>query len=224
MNIKRECALRCCQLDKLEKGKHKCLHGEKVSTYSIANDFLAIFEDKYSITFVFQGSNDKDDWITDFQFKKSHDKDYKNTHRGFAMATKRLFTTDIRLRLDSAIASKKQIKAFGHSYGGALAILFLKEVWDDTSYHDLVGASLGAPRVGGYVFCQEFKDSSIDFTRYEFKRDGVPNLPSKFLGYQKESKVEYLRMPFWMYIPLGGIGITAHLFYYRKILGKKKCK
>ncbi|KAK1236058.1 hypothetical protein PQX77_000698 [Marasmius sp. AFHP31] len=79
--------------------------------------------------------------------------------------------------------SASSVKVVGHSLGAALAILntlYLRLQLDSSISVEMIG--YGSPRVGNSAFA-DFAESQIKMTRINNKRDIVPVLPPRLVGY-----------------------------------------
>ncbi|KAF5352827.1 hypothetical protein D9756_006169 [Leucocoprinus leucothites] len=92
--------------------------------------------------------------------------------------------TQILSAVQTAISrhSATKVTIVGHSLGGAIALLdgiYLPLHISGVTFRTI---AYGCPRVGNQAFAN-YVDSHIDFTHINNKKDPVPILPGRFLGY-----------------------------------------
>jgi predicted lipase len=174
------------------------------------SDICIVSNEPARLVIVFQGSKQLPDWINNFEgFRK-----IGGIHEGW-YETFMKFKEEI-LKIVSAEGNNKRVQFFGHSRGGALAVI--------SAYHVglLLGIpcgclTFGAPMVGDRVFRDKFRLLPINSTRCEINRDPVVNIPPKIAGYKKESYIKDLNNKPWYLLPLPGIGARVHVDYYSNV-------
>jgi hypothetical protein len=135
-------------------------------TIIIDNNIIGIFVEEGIHYIVFQGSNDYEDWLINFQFTKTE----VGMHSGFNKSANKIEKT-LKKELDPNI----EYIFTGHSMGGALALILgirmkAKEI-----------VTFGQPRV------LSEDDDTYDVSkihRYVTPEDIVPNTPPSLFGYK----------------------------------------
>lgn len=147
------------------------------------------YNNKYDAIFVaFRGSNNIQDWISNFHVSKIYPYEkYENVgvEKGFYSIYKTfdspIFSNIVYLSLKY---DTNNIILTGHSLGAALSTLLAFDILNDEVYDGLKIYSLitfGSPRVGNKEFVNSFINiNSFRITHYY---DIVPHLPQEFLKY-----------------------------------------
>ncbi|KAJ3571302.1 hypothetical protein NP233_g3846 [Leucocoprinus birnbaumii] len=79
-----------------------------------------------------------------------------------------------------------KVTAVGHSLGGALALLDAMFLSLQIPGVDIQMINYGQPRVGNQAFA-DFVDANLKITRITSRKDLVPIIPGRFLGFKHES-------------------------------------
>lgn len=174
------------------------------------SDICIVSNEPHRIVIVFQGSKQMPDWVNNFDGIKNGG----DMHEGW-YNTFQKFKDEI-LKTVSSDGHMKKVQFFGHSRGGALAIL--------SAYHValLLGIpchclTFGAPMVGGRKFRDRFRLLPINSTRCEINRDPVIKIPPKVMGYKKESFIKEMNNKAWYLLPIPGVGFKVHVDYYSNV-------
>lgn len=164
----------------------------------------AILTDRGSTYIVFRGSEKRQDWDTNFSFKRvevqpkviqeeiiqPQEKVYPyegesssgaKMHGGFVSAYLSV-REEIHNYLSNGAAAK--VKVTGHSLGGALATLCAVDVQYNFGEIAVELYTFGAPRVGNDGFRESFNRRISDSYRYINGMDIVPALPRPWQGYR----------------------------------------
>lgn len=144
---------------------------------------------KNLIVVVFQGSQEAEDWMTNFNLKSESFMDRGTVHKGFYHALQLFFQTikkqDFSLSKKVREAINKDIEKLnedttimltGHSLGGALATLtgcYLYELGFDPNSLEIY--TFGAPPIGTKDFCTYYQDK-LEVYRLVNEYDVVPKL------------------------------------------------
>jgi len=174
------------------------------------SDICIVSNEPFRLVIVFQGSKQLPDWINNLDGIKRVGDIHQGWYETFAK-----FKEEI-LKIISAEGHDKMVQFFGHSRGGALAIIGAYTV------AQLLGipcgcVTFGAPMVGGRMFRDKFRMLPINSTRCVIGRDPVPKMPPKALGYKNESFIKDLNNKAWYLLPLPGVGAKAHVDYYSNV-------
>jgi len=143
---------------------------------------------KNLIVVVFRGSQEPQDWMTNFSFKDDDFKQKGRVHRGFKQAIELFFQTIKQQDLTAkhlpvtvledckAINEHSTIILAGHSLGGALATLAGCHLYEmGIKQENLEIYTFGAPPVGTEDFCSYYKDK-LNIYRIINENDVVPKL------------------------------------------------
>ncbi len=140
------------------------------------------------IVVVFRGSQEPQDWMTNFTFFNEDFNQKGKVHSGFNQAIKLFFKTikeedftkkqiaNKVLKHHKNADSNTKIILTGHSLGGALATLaacYLRETGFDKENIEVY--TFGAPPVGTDMFCNYYKDK-LNIYRIVNENDVVPKL------------------------------------------------
>ncbi|KAH7326901.1 alpha/beta-hydrolase [Rhizoctonia solani] len=90
--------------------------------------------------------------------------------------------------------NSKSVTVVGHSLGGAIAALdalYLK--LNLPSNIAIKGVTYGQPRVGNPEFANWFDQTINDFSRVTNKKDVIPILPGRFLGFRHSSGEKHIK-------------------------------
>ncbi|CAE6496739.1 unnamed protein product [Rhizoctonia solani] len=90
--------------------------------------------------------------------------------------------------------NSKSVTVVGHSLGGAIAALdalYLK--LNLPSNIAVKGVTYGQPRVGNPEFANWFDQTISDFSRVTNKKDVIPILPGRFLGFRHSSGEKHIK-------------------------------
>lgn len=183
------------------------------------NDYAIVSYEKDRIVFVFQGSNDIRDWCNNFIFKKvDNDRfDIDGVHKGFHKSALK-FKDDV-IRICSEYGDSHEILFACHSRAVPLAAINAYIVAKKLGLSVSV-IGFGGPRFASAAFRDEYRKLPIHFTECIIKRDPVPKLPFKKLGYKRVGHVKYLKNKWWYFMPVPGIGFRVHTDYYDNIIGR----
>jgi hypothetical protein len=139
------------------------------------------------IVVVFRGSQEPEDWMTNFNFDDDDFQDKGGVHQGFKEAMDLFFKTMKEKQLVSNAVPISGIDAenfnennkiilTGHSLGGALAILSACYLYElGIKKENIEVYTFGSPPVGTEEFCQYYEDK-INLYRVINENDVVPKL------------------------------------------------
>lgn len=144
---------------------------------------------KEVIVFVFQGSKEKEDWMTNITAKRAKFFGKEQVHKGF-YDSMQLFLRTIKTKRfannnNDGVFLHKDIKTInenckiilaGHSLGGAIATLvgcYFSDIGIKKENIDIY--TFGAPPIGTKEFCNKYKNK-VDLFRVVNKRDIVPKV------------------------------------------------
>lgn len=151
--------------------------------------YVAVNHQRKSVIISFRGSLSPQSFLLDafifFTKYTGHPKAPKDAsvHAGFMTAYENL-APHVRKLVTPLLRPGYTIDMTGHSLGGSLAVLCALDF-----HRRLKGANIrvftyGQPRTGNRVFADFFSTVGINhITRMTNKRDLIPNMPPKFLGY-----------------------------------------
>jgi hypothetical protein len=160
-NIHKQCAI----LSDLIYNPLFVVDGES-QTFEIENNKIGIIAVDGVNYVVFQGSNDLEDWISNFTFSKTD----IGFHSGFSKASDK-----IEKALEKELEKDKEYIFTGHSMGGALALILGMRI----KAKEIV--TFGQPR----VLSEVDNDCPIDHIhRYLTPEDIIPNTPPSIFGYK----------------------------------------
>lgn len=146
------------------------------SFLAIGNASVHILSTAKYVFLAFPGTNPKDlrDWVTDAKFKRNKD----DKHTGLCDYMDKL-ASKINIELIAKKYDKKALVCVGHSLGGQAAIEYCDRIIRKI---ELI-LTVGAPRVGGEKFINQFKykDKVVHIINYN---DPVPLVPPVSLGYK----------------------------------------
>jgi hypothetical protein len=128
--------------------------------------------------FVFRGSANISNWITNFKFRKTQWKSGK-VHTGFLLAG-----LELCKRLECYKDFSKLMIATGHSLGGALAQVCKEEIGTDKCI------VIGSPKLGDADYVSGLEQS--DYERIEHDLDPVPFMPPYIFGYRHSGTNYYI--------------------------------
>ena len=137
-------------------------------------------QDGHSLVFVFRGTKEPKDVVTDFlackrEFKAVNDKYVDiRVHRGFLKAWNTV-RDDVFKWIDRK--RPKKIVFVGHSLGGALATLAAFDVRANTGNNNVNCVTFGSPRVGNKSFATAFNTTVKDTIRVVNAADPVTAVP-----------------------------------------------
>ena len=164
--------------------------------YSIITDIQS-----NTIGVCFNGSNDLEDWKTNFNFQ-TFNQGIVKVHPGFAKGYKSIKK---ELEIDSICqhlptytgtnSSEVKIKLFGHSAGGAIAVLAGLDL-ANKGFDNVRVYTFGSPAVGNLTHANIIDDK---LTHYRFYNifDPVPYLPPKCFGYDFSGAVVFQLAWLW---------------------------
>lgn len=143
--------------------------------------------------FIFRGSNNISNWVTNVRFGKTAVKGGK-VHTGFHLASDKC----IEPVMDYMDKNKLLITA-GHSLGGALAMGVMEKCALDYC------RTIGSPKYGDDEYCLTYH--SKRYERIEHDLDPVPYMPPAILGYNTLGNLFYINRnkeilinPSWHYM------------------------
>lgn len=159
-----------------------------------------------SLYFLFQGSHSVIDWIINFRLFKKPYKRMKETfyvHSGYIKYWKSI--EDEIYNIIEKIRPK-QIISFGHSQGGAIALLFHEWIGFNLKIPH-IGYAAGCPRVIGFFTNKNIIKRWENFTIIENGYDAVPHYPFSIFLYKKTNKPVHIGevkkwYMFWKYFLL----------------------
>lgn len=155
--------------------------------YTNVKDWVsyAFVEEEDTLYIYFQGSNEINDWVANFLFKKRPYKDMGipyRVHRGFLAAWKEVEDIVIaKIKEGEPDFKWKHIIVVGYSHGGALAAFCHECAWfwrPDLREDGLVGYGFEAPRIfGGFYVPKKLKERWATFTVVRNNHDVVTYCP-----------------------------------------------
>ena len=162
--------------------------------YINVNDWVsyAFVEEDDTLYIYFEGSNEVQDWIANFLFKKQPYKDMKipyKVHRGFLTAWKEVEDIIIdKICEDTDDGYRwKHIVIVGYSHGGALAFFACECVWywrKDLREDGFEAFGFEAPRVfGDYKIPVCLKERWSNFTVIRTNNDLVTHVPPRLFRF-----------------------------------------
>lgn len=136
-------------------------------------------------------------------------------HTGFNIAY-----TQLRSRILKALETQrgKNLYAFGHSLGGALATLFAADIAvnQPQNFRSLIHIVSGSPRVGGLAFAQLFERKVPNNLRVMINGDPVPTIPKR-AGLRAKKK--YIHVGRLLVLDFGGNIVSPNRIFVRTKLG-----
>jgi len=157
---------RCAYFSNLIYNPLVVMESDNSETFEFDNIKFGIFNEASTNYVVFQGSNDLEDWLTNFTVTKTD----IGFHSGFADSA-----ASIKDILLAELDSNKTYAFTGHSMGGALALILGMEL----NAAEIV--TFGQPRVLSNSSIVEYDTSKI--YRYVTPEDVIPNTPPTMFGY-----------------------------------------
>ncbi len=160
-------------------------------TKGIDTQAAVLYQEEHSRIFLaFRGSDSKDDWRSNIQFRQQiypygdESKTDVRLHRGFMAAyfAVRDRVLDVMKQHPSAT-----VIVTGHSLGGALATVAALDVQYNITQHTqqpLAVYSFGAPRVGNAALVESFEQRVPHSYRYVYGHDLVTHIPRVWQGYR----------------------------------------
>ena len=143
--------------------------------------------------FVFRGSANISNWITNFRFSKTSVNGGRS-HTGFHLASNNCVEPIMDYR-----DSKKMLITTGHSLGGALSTGVMEKCKLDYC------RTIGSPKYGDDEYCLTY--NSDRYERIEHDLDPVPYMPPTALGYNTLGNLFYINRkkeiiinPSWHYM------------------------
>ena len=143
---------------------------------------------KNLIVIVFRGSQEPQDWMTNFSFNDEDFQKKGKVHSGFNQALKLFFKTIKQKDLTAKNLPKTVLEDYndinkntniilaGHSLGGALATLTACHLYEmGISKENMEVYTFGAPPIGTEEFCNNYKDK-LNIYRLVNEYDVVPKL------------------------------------------------
>jgi predicted lipase len=147
---------------------------------------------------VFQGSNGKHDWLSNFNFCKRKIVPYDNKesdiriHSGFINQYK-IARTFLHISVNQ-YNEFKNINVVGHSLGGALAVLCGVDLQYNFSDRNISVYTFGCPRVGNRAFIESYitrVPRSYHFkNRLKGDNDIVTTVPFELFGYTDFERIQ----------------------------------
>ena len=188
------------------------------TVYKINNNVMISAKNESYIYFIFIGSDDPKDWLSNFDFK-FHDFDKNQNmkvHDGFYNSS--IIFTDI-IETESLSFKKANINFIGHSRGGALALISAITFAMNQNYKSTTTnvVTYGQPRVGNHEYIRLLNIYDISYARVIFEKDIVCDVPPIALGYEHPwfgDKI-ILKTYLWHKIPF--LFSKVHLDYERVI-------
>lgn len=166
----------------------RCLEAEYIHTEA-GTDYAVQVEDD-TIYLLFEWSDDKEDWRSNFNFPC---KAYKNggkrwfAHRGFLAAWKDVRDA-IEMQVSEILAVYPHIRKIccvGYSHGAALALLCTEDmVYMYENALDVQGYGFGCPRVVWGILPRSVKKRLKHFTPVRNIPDLVTHAPPALFGYR----------------------------------------
>ena len=168
----------------------RCLNA-KYTVVENKGDY-AIERDGDTLYLFFEWSDEKEDWINNFDFPAKPYKDMGTTwycHRGFLKVWK-----SIEPYLKDAVMDEtiKQVIIVGYSHGAAIATLCHEYVWfNRPDLRDkLVGYGFGCPRCfWGWTISEELKERWANFHPVRNLNDLVTYVPPVLFGFRHVNTV-----------------------------------
>lgn len=142
--------------------------------------------EKGQISIIFRGSQEKEDWLTNFSLKYcTHNKFRKCVHSGFYRSFK-IFRKSVKSKKDDRqidfladiefINNNYELFLCGHSLGGAIATIVGCYFYDEgINKKNLSIFTFGAPPIAKKEFC-DYYENSFKIFRFVNKEDPVPNI------------------------------------------------
>jgi len=147
---------------------------EERNTIPISNRLVtsmdegAVFGNGDGITIVIDGSDDIDEWLSNFQFKSNR----LGFHHEFYNSAVEIYRT-------LHIPPSTNVTIIGHSRGGAIAQVLAYLI--NRPNIDVI--TFGSPKVANRVGIKKLKEVSFSHTRVRINGDPVDNVPPFLFGY-----------------------------------------
>lgn len=153
--------------------------------YGQIDDYLLI---------IFRGSDSLLDWIKNFLFYRKVIP-YNGTnpkikvHSGFLKNYKTVREYIHNIVKESPV---KKVFVFGHSMGGAVAVLCALDIQYNFKDVDVGCFTIGTPRIGNEYFKKSFERRLPDYKQAEYGDDLVPQVPPLFFGFSVLDKFYHI--------------------------------
>ena len=165
--------------------------GDEVLSFNIVeneHDFALVVEEEEMVFIVFRGSNEVEDWMSNFQ-SAFYGTEWGRFHMGFAQQVHNIQGA-IREAVNSGTRASKELYVTGHSRGAAMATILTTHLRNEgIPVYGLY--TFGSPRVMDRASAHLFDNDLADFTyRVVNYGDPITRLPTRVRGYS------HVGMPF----------------------------
>ncbi|RKP33581.1 Alpha/Beta hydrolase protein, partial [Dimargaris cristalligena] len=161
--------------------------------------YVAINNDIKSVSMVFRGTDNINQYLTDLQIKKKDWPDWAKdsaVHTGFLEAYESV-SDSLYTQVTGQLAKhpSHNLTISGHSLGAALASLAAVDFVhrNKTLANIMRVVTFGKPRVGNQEYADHYNSLDLDSLFVVNKDDIVPHLPPKTLGYRHENGENWIK-------------------------------
>ncbi|RKP38608.1 Alpha/Beta hydrolase protein, partial [Dimargaris cristalligena] len=161
--------------------------------------YVAINNDIKSVSMVFRGTDNINQYLTDLQIKKKDWPDWAKgsaVHTGFLEAYEAV-SDSLYKQVTNQLAKhpSHNLTISGHSLGAALASLAAVDFVhrNKTLASIMRVVTFGKPRVGNQDYVDHYNSLDLDSIFVVNKDDIVPHLPPKILGYRQENGENWIK-------------------------------
>ncbi|KAJ1923755.1 hypothetical protein IWQ60_005669 [Tieghemiomyces parasiticus] len=161
--------------------------------------YVAVNNDLKQVTLAFRGTDNAAQYITDLKFRLKRWPDAvkdSRVHHGFLEAYQTVADNLYKLSTEQlAKHSGYNLTIVGHSLGAALASLASVDfvMRNKTLANMMTVTTFGQPRVGNKEYVAYYNSFNLATKRVVNKRDPVPHLPPRILGYRHTNEEFWIK-------------------------------